>query len=104
MINGLELFNFGQAYVTAVRVLVPATGQFVSCGNVAPRARCASGFPEQRYSGNPIEITWSEGGNIHSTGELRLELSEDVIDAGEAVVRIYITAPGSAAAEMAAPR
>jgi uncharacterized protein YceK len=98
MIHGMELVNHGQAYVSAVRVLVPVTGQFVSCGNVAPRGRCASGFPEQRYSGNAIEITWSEGGSIYSTGELRLELPDTVIEAGAAVVWIHLTGPGSAAA------
>ena len=102
MIGGLIVLNQGQAYVTAARVLVPATGQFVSCGNIAPGARCATGFPEQNYSGNPLEVTWSQGGNIYSTGELRPNVPEDAIESGHAQVRIWIMGPGSAAAEMVA--
>ena len=102
MIGGLVILNQGQAYVTAARVLVPATGQFVSCGNIAPRARCATGFPEQRFSGNPLEITWSQGGEIFSTGELRLDVPADAIESGHARVRIWIMGPGSAAAEIVA--
>lgn len=102
MISGLVMFNQGQAYVSAARVLVPASGQFVSCGNIAPRSRCATGFPEQRYSGNPIEITWSQGGSIFSTGELQLSLPDEVIEAGQATVQVWIMGPGSAAAELAA--
>lgn len=100
MLSGLVIFNQGQSYISAARVLVPATGQFVSCGNIAPQAPCATGFPERLFSGNDIEITWSQGGNIFSTGALQLALTEEVIAAGAATVRVIIAGPGSAGAEL----
>jgi hypothetical protein len=103
MIDGLTFFNLGQAWVSAARILVPATGQFVSCGNIAPAGRCATGFPEQVFSGNPVEITWSEGGAIHSTGALRLDPSPAVVEAGRARVQVLLLGPGQAAVELVAP-
>jgi hypothetical protein len=99
-IGGLVIFNRGQGYVTAARVIVPATGQFVSCGNIGPGARCATGFPERLFTGNPVEVTWSQGGSIYSTGELGLDLPQDAIASGRAIVRVWIMGPGSAAAEV----
>ena len=95
--------NRTTAYISAARLLVPATGQFVSCGNIAPGTRCATAFPEQRYSGNAFEISWSQSGNIWSTGELWLEPSAELLEAGEAWVRVIIVGPGSAGAEFTAP-
>lgn len=101
-IGGVTIFNQGQGWVSAARVLVPATGQFVSCGNIAPGAACATGFPEQHFSGNPVEITWSEGGAIHSTGELRLDLPLEAVESGAARVQVWLLGPGQAAAEVVA--
>lgn len=98
-ISGLVIENRTTAYVSAARLLVPVTGQFVSCGNIAPRTQCATAFPEQRYSGNAFEVTWSQGGNIWSTGELRIEPDAELVEAGEAWVRVVIAGPGSAGAE-----
>jgi hypothetical protein len=100
MIDGLIVFNLGQAWVSAARILVPATGQYVSCGNIAPRGHCATGFPERKFSGNPVEVTWSEGGAIHSTGALRLEPPPAVVEAGRARVQVLLLGPGQAAAEL----
>jgi hypothetical protein len=99
LITGLVMENQTSSFVSAARLLVPATGQFVSCGNIAPGSTCATGFPEQRYTGNAFEITWSQAGNIWSTGELRIEPPATLVDAGEAWVRVVIAGPGSAGAE-----
>ena len=99
LIGGLIMENRTTAYIQAARLLVPVTGQFVSCSNIAPGTRCATAFPERRYSGNAFEITWSQSGNIWSTGELWLEPSAEHVEAGDAWVRVIIAGPGAAGAE-----
>lgn len=90
--------NQTQMYVTAVRLLVPVTGNFVSCGNIPPESMCSTTFPEATYTGNRVEITWSQGGQIHSTGEFVLQLPGDLDNQKPAIVRIVITGQGSAGA------
>jgi len=90
--------NQTQMWVSAVRLLVPATGNFVSCGNIPPGSMCATTFPETAYTGNQIEITWSQGGQIHSTGLFVLQLPADLDDNKPALVRVVISGPGTAGA------
>lgn len=99
-IKGLVFENHSTGYVTAVRLLVPATGGFVSCGNVAPEGLCSTTFPERTWQGNEFEVTWSQAGNIWSTGLLDVEPPADW--AGEVVarVRVVIAGPGVAGAEL----
>ena len=97
-IAGMVIENQTQMYVTAVRLLVPDTGNFVSCGNISPESMCSTTFPEATYKGNKVEITWSQGGQIHSTGEFVLHLPGDLDDQKPAIVRVVISGRGSAGA------
>ena len=97
-IEGMMIENPTQMWVSAVRMLVPATGNFVSCGNIPPQSMCSTTFPEASYTGNPVEITWSQGGQIHSTGEFVLQIPEDLDEDRPAAVHVVINAPGSAGA------
>jgi hypothetical protein len=97
-IEGMSIENQTQMWVSAVRLLVPVTGNFVSCGNISPRSRCSTTFPEAGYTGNPVEITWSQGGQIHSTGQFVIQLPDDLDYDKPAMVRIVIAGPGSAGA------
>lgn len=97
-IEGLVIENQTQMWVSAARLLVPLTGAFVSCGNISPKSRCATTFPETDYSGNPVQITWSQAGQIHSTGEFVIQPPADIDVDRPAMVRVVITAPGSAGA------
>lgn len=99
-IAGMVMENQTQMFVSAVRLLVPVTGNFVSCGNISPQSMCSTTFPEATYTGNPVEITWSQGGQIHSTGPFTLQLSGDLDKEKSAVVRVVISGPGSAGATM----
>ena len=97
-ITGMVMENQTQLYVSAVRVLVPVTGNFVSCGNISPGSMCSTTFPETAYTGNPVEITWSQGGQIHSTGQFVLRLPDDLDEQKSAIVRVVISGVGSAGA------
>ena len=95
-IEGLVFENQAQIWISAVRLLVPVTGNFVSCGNISPQATCSTTFPEVAYTGNPVEITWSQNGQIHSTGQFVLQLPDDLDEDRPVTVHVVITGPGSA--------
>lgn len=99
-ITGMVMENQTQMYVSAVRLLVPVTGNFVSCGNIPPGSMCSSTFPEAAYTGNPVEITWSQGGRIHSTGQFVVKLPSNLDNDRPAQVHIVISGPGLAGAMM----
>lgn len=97
-ISGMQIENQTPMYLSAVRLMVPVTGNFVSCGSILPGSMCSTTFPETAYTGNPVEITWSQGGQIHSTGPFVLELPADLDAYGPAIVRVVISGPGTAGA------
>jgi len=97
-VGGLEIHNQTGAWVAAVRLLVPDTGRFVSCGNIAPGASCATAFPGQAYTGQGLEVTWSQAGQIFSTGTLHLVPDEALVQAGTAQLLVVLSGPGTAAA------
>ncbi len=97
-LEGLVFENQTRMWVSAVRLLVPVTGNFVSCGNISPQSSCATTFPETDYTGNPVEITWSQGGQIYSTGQFVIQLPDNLDPERPAAVQIVITGPGSAGA------
>lgn len=97
-IEGMAIENQTQMWISAVRLLIPVTGNFVSCGNISPGSMCSTTFPETSYTGNPVEITWSQGGQIHSTGPFVVTLPEEMDENKAAVVRVVIAGAGSAGA------
>jgi len=98
ILEGMVIENQTQMWVSAVRLLVPVTGNFVSCGNISPESSCATTFPETDYTGNPVDITWSQGGRIYSTGQFVIQLPGDLDRDRPAMVHIVISGPGSAGA------
>ena len=97
-IQGMVIENQTPMWISAVRLLVPVTGNFVSCGNIPPESMCSTTFPETAYTGNPVEVTWSQGGQIHSTGQFTVRLPEQLIEDSPGVVRVVIIGPNSAGA------
>lgn len=97
-IEGLLIENKTQMWVSAVRILVPATGNFVSCSIINPQSMCSTTFPETNYTGNPVEITWVQGGETHSTGEFVVQLPVDLDNEKPARIFVVITGPGLAGA------
>lgn len=97
-IDGMVIENQTRAWISAARVFTPLSGRFVSCGNISPGSMCSTHFPETAYAGNPVEITWSQAGEIHSTGEFEMSIPETLDPDRPAMVRVVITGPGSAGA------
>jgi hypothetical protein len=97
-IDGLTFENRSGSPVDGITLVVPATGGFVSCGRIAPGARCAAGFPEVSYAGNPVEIRWNQGGEEWTTGLTTLQVDAEARLRGRGEVRVLVIAPGSAGA------
>lgn len=97
-VEGLVIENQTQMWVSAVRVLVPSKGTFVSCGNISPGSMCSTSFPQTAYTGDPIEITWSQAGQIHSTSQFVMQIPGDLDSERAAAVQVVIAGPGSAGA------
>jgi hypothetical protein len=102
-IEGMQIENQTQVNVSAARLLVPVTGKYVSCGNIPPGAMCATTFPEIEYTGNPVEITWSQAGQIFSTGQFTVKLPDEWAEDKPAIVLVVIAGPGSAGAMIVQP-
>lgn len=96
MVVGLVFENRSRTAISAIQLIVSETGEYVSCGNVPAGGTCASGFPGRIYRGYPVEVTWSQSGAIWSTGALKINVSDEVLEAGLAQVRVVVVAPGSA--------
>ena len=97
-IDGLLIENASEMWVSSARILVPATGRFVSCTAITPKTRCSTTFPETAYTGNPVEITWSQGGQEHTTGEFVIQLPAGLDYERPARVLVVITGAGMAGA------
>lgn len=97
-IQGLSFENRSRSSVTGIRLLVPATQNFVSCGHIAPSGVCSSAFPGVDYRGTPVQVSWTQDGQTWTTGEIRLQADEQVRRAGVGRVRVIVLAPGSAGA------
>ena len=97
-IEDLVIENQTQMWVSAARVLVPTRGTFVSCGNISPGSMCSTSFPQTTYAGDPIEITWSQAGQIYSTGQFVMQIPDDLDSELMASVQVVIAGPGSAGA------
>ncbi len=95
-IEGLLIENSTQMWLSAVRILVPATGNFVSCSTITPQSKCSTTFPETSYTGNPVEITWNQGGQAHSSGVFVIQLPADLNYEKPARILVVIAGPGLA--------
>lgn len=97
-IEGLLIENSTQMWLSAVRIRVLATGNFVSCSTITPRTKCSTTFPETSYTGEPVEITWNQGGQAHSSGVFVIQLPADLDNEKPAKILVVITGPGLAGA------
>jgi len=98
LLDGLSIDNQTAMFISAVRLLIPANGNFVSCGNIPPHTACSTTFPERAYSGQAVEITWSQAGQIHSTGSFDIRVPEGLDPDRPALVKVVISGADTAGA------
>lgn len=100
VIDGVVIRNELALAVTDVTLLVPFSGNFVSCGNIMARSECSTTFPGRDYYANKIIVTWKEYGEPHSTGEFVISIP-DAMDHSQPVrLEVIIFNRGQAGAQL----
>ncbi len=100
VIEGAVIRNELAFPVTDVQLLVPASGNFVGCGNIMARSQCSTTFPERDYHANAVVISWKERGQPHSTGEFVIKIPEKFDFSRPARLEVVIFNLGQAGAKL----
>lgn len=99
-IAGVEIHNGLPYSVHDVSILVPSSGDFVSCGQILPDTSCSTKFPLRDYREFPMQISWTEHGLPHSTKPFKLSPPADALAGQGAYIRVEVFASGQAGAEL----
>lgn len=99
-IAGVEIHNALPYSVQDVIILVPVTGDFVSCGQILPDSSCSTSFPARDYREKPLRVSWQEHGEPQSTAEFKLDAPASAIDGQSAFIRVEVFAAGQAGAKL----
>lgn len=99
-ITGVEIHNNLVYPVQDVTILVPATGEYVSCGQIFPRTSCSTTFPARDYRENPVQLSWKEYGQSQSTKPFKLKAPAGTREGQAATIRVEVFAAGQAGANL----
>lgn len=83
-----------------VQILAPATGNFVSCGNIVQKSQCSTTFPVRNYSENPVQISWTEWDAPRSMPPVPLKAPDGFDFDRPATIEVSVYSPGQAAAKL----
>lgn len=103
-IAGIEIRNELAYPVSDVRVLVSATGEFVTCSQVMGGTACQTSFPLRSYRGNAMRVTWVEHGEPQVLDDFVLKAPAWLAPGQPAWLQIVIFAPGDAGARLLSAR
>ena len=70
----IAVINRSRAPVTDVTIRDVKNDRLFSCGNVAPFGICANRFAQRPHQRNPIQITWTIGGNTRQSREFQVDV------------------------------
>jgi len=99
-IDGVKIINQLSITVTDVQILVPLTGSFVSCGTILRHTSCSTSFPGRQYEHSPVQVSWKEQGQAHTTGNFVIQVPANLDLARPMWIEVVIFAPGEAGAKM----
>lgn len=99
-ITGVEIYNSLMYPVRDVTILVPASGDYVSCGQIFPETSCATTFPGRDYRENPVQLSWTEHGQPQSTKPFTLKAPAGTRAGQAATIRVEVFAAGQAGATL----
>jgi len=74
--NSLVIQNNSGMALEDVKIKVEKTGALAYCSLILPGSSCSTGFPDKRYQGNPIYISWTHNGQSRVAGPVIVELPE----------------------------
>ena len=66
LFDEILVYNKSRLMLKEVRIRDIERNSVFECGNVAPQGICSSTFRPRPYRGNPIEISWSTGGETRT--------------------------------------
>jgi hypothetical protein len=99
-IDGVIIRNELAFPVKEVQLLVPRTGNFVSCGNIMGHSQCSTKFPNRDYYANEVVISWKEHGQPHSTGPFVISMPDGLEMGRPALLEVIIFNAGQAGAKL----
>ncbi|HKX55217.1 MAG TPA: hypothetical protein VJN01_03915 [Xanthomonadales bacterium] len=99
-IAGVEIYNGLPYSVQDVSILVPLSGEFVSCGQILPDSSCSTTFPARDYRESPAQVSWTEHGVQHSTKPFKLKAPLGATAGQGAYIRVEVFASGQAGAKL----
>lgn len=99
-IVGIEIYNALPFTVQDVTILVPLTGDYVSCGQILPDSSCSTTFPVRDYRDTPVQVSWKEQGEPHSTAPFKLNAPAGAIEGQQAYIRVEVFSAGQAGAKL----
>jgi hypothetical protein len=99
-IDGVRIINKLAITVTDVQILVPATGNFVTCGAILRNTACSTSFPDRQYERKPVQVSWKEQGQAHATPNFVIEPPANLDPARPVWIEVVIFAPGQAGAKL----
>lgn len=82
--NEILVLNKTRMILTEVRIRDVERNRVFECGNVAPNGICSNTFRPRPYVENPIEISWSAGGQVRQS-EAFVAKVPDFLDQGQPV-------------------
>lgn len=99
-IAGVEIYNGLPYSVHDVVILVPSSGDYVSCGQILPDTSCSTTFPARDYRENPVQLSWTEHGVPQSTKPFKLGAPSGAKSGQGAYIRVEVFAAGQAGAKL----
>lgn len=99
-IAGVEIYNGLTYSIHDVSILVPSSGDYVSCGQVLPDSSCSTTFQVRDYRENPVQVQWTEHGEPQSTKPFTIKAPENALAGQDAYIRVEVFAPGQAGAKL----
>jgi len=102
-IEGVRIVNKLAMTVTDVQILVPATGNFVTCGTILRNTSCSTSFPDRQYERKPVQVSWKEQGQAHATPNFVIEPPANLDPSRTVWIEVIIFAPGQAGAKLVQP-
>jgi len=99
-ITGIEIHNALPYTVHEVTILVPESGDYVSCGQILPDSSCSTTFPVRDYRETAVQLNWKEQGEPQSTAPFILKAPASAGEGENAYIRVEVFAKGQAGAEL----
>ena len=99
-ITGIEIHNALAYTVKDVMILVPVSGDYVSCGQILPGSSCSTLFPVRDYRETAVQLSWKEQGEAHSTAPFILKAPAPFLEGQKVYIRVEVFATGQAGAQL----